>query len=298
MKKVSIIIPSYNVENFIEKCISSLLKQTYNNIEIIVVNDGSKDNTGKIVKSIADNNSNVLYYEKENGGASSARNYGIDKATGDYILFVDSDDYVNDEYVESLVNCIKEDDSFALATNIEIEKEDGWKKYELSNEISTFFRYPSVCIRLYNKKYIDEINLRFSKSSHGEDLEFTSKLFIYNNKCSIADNSTYYYVYNDKSATRTNDEHFISIMDSLEGIETFAKENNKYEENYSVIEFIYILHVLYYLVKTLKTVESVSNERINDIINKVNKKFPNWKNNKYIKDLKYNEIEFLRETYK
>ena len=95
MPKVSVIVPIYNVEKYLEKCINSLLSQTLEDIQIILVNDGSKDNSGTIAKKYAERNKDkVIYVEKENGGLSDARNYGLKYATGDFVAFLDSDDYI------------------------------------------------------------------------------------------------------------------------------------------------------------------------------------------------------------
>ncbi|MGN1327029.1 MAG: glycosyltransferase family 2 protein, partial [Clostridia bacterium] len=109
MPKVSVIVPIYNVEKYITKCLESLANQTLEDIQIILVNDGSTDNSGKIAKEYADKYSNIIYLEKENGGLSDARNYGLKYATGDYISFVDSDDYVNKELYSNLINYMNND---------------------------------------------------------------------------------------------------------------------------------------------------------------------------------------------
>ena len=294
MKKVSIIIPAYNAGKTIKKCLDSICNQTYKNIEIIVINDGSNDNTEDVVKSI--NNDKIIYFKKENGGVSSARNLGLDNATGDYIFFIDSDDYVNETYVENLVKNIKENDSFCLASCIKCETKDGFVDHNLTKEITNMFRFPSVTIRLFNKKYIDELNLRFGNSSLGEDLEFTTKLYIYNNNISISDDSVYYYAYSEGSLTHTLDDKSLSLLDSIKGIEDFAKEMNKYDEYYSEIEFINIFHILIHLLKNLKKIDE-DKEIINSIIDNITKKYPSWKENKFIPTLSYNEREFLKEQY-
>ena len=108
MPLISIIIPAYNIENYIAKCLDSLLNQTYKNLEIIVVDDGSSDNTGKIVDDYVLRYKNIKAIHKKNGGVSSARNSGIDVANGEYIGFVDGDDIVDKEMFEILMdNAIK-----------------------------------------------------------------------------------------------------------------------------------------------------------------------------------------------
>ena len=105
MPKVSVIVPIYNVEKYLEKCINSLLSQTLEDIQIILVNDGSKDNSGNIAREYEKNNKNrIIYVEKENGGLSDARNYGLKYATGDFIAFLDSDDYIEKNAYEEMYN--------------------------------------------------------------------------------------------------------------------------------------------------------------------------------------------------
>lgn len=114
--KVSIIIPAYNASKYIKRCIASLLNQTYKNIEIIVVNDGSTDNTLEMAKQF-----DITVLDKENGGVSSARNMGLKIATGDYICFVDADDYVEKNYIESVINVIKENNYDIIETPLLFE---------------------------------------------------------------------------------------------------------------------------------------------------------------------------------
>ena len=95
MKLISVIIPIYNTQKYLKKCIDSVESQSYNNIEIILVNDGSTDSSEKIIQPYLQKYENIKYYKKENGGLSDARNYGIQKATGDYICFLDSENYKN-----------------------------------------------------------------------------------------------------------------------------------------------------------------------------------------------------------
>ena len=115
MYKISVIVPVYNTEKYIKKCLDSLINQTMKNIEIIVVNDGSNDHSEEIIKDYENKYPEMVkYYKKENGGLSSARNYGLEKAKGEYIAFVDSDDYIDkelfsklDEYIDKNIDLIK-----------------------------------------------------------------------------------------------------------------------------------------------------------------------------------------------
>lgn len=113
-KKVSVIVPAYNVEALIEKCVDSLISQTYSNLEILVIDDGSTDKTGQLLDRKYGNNAKVLIYHKRNGGLSDARNYGLDRMTGEYVTFVDSDDYVDTPYIEYLINLVEAGTDIAI----------------------------------------------------------------------------------------------------------------------------------------------------------------------------------------
>ena len=117
-KLISIIVPVYNSEKYLEKCISSILNQTYKNIEIIIVDDGSKDKSVEICDNFSKNNKNIKVFHKKNEGVSIARNYGISKAKGDYILFIDSDDTIAKEMIYSLYNNLVDNDADISMCNI------------------------------------------------------------------------------------------------------------------------------------------------------------------------------------
>ena len=110
--KISIIVPVYNVEQYLERCVESLINQTYKNIEIILVDDGATDNSGQLCDELAQRDPRIVVYHKVNGGLSDARNYGIDKASGDYIGFIDSDDFIDDDMYEVLLSNILEYNAF------------------------------------------------------------------------------------------------------------------------------------------------------------------------------------------
>lgn len=132
MKKVSIIIPCYNCSKYIEKCIDSLTNQTYKNIEIVIIDDGSIDNLKTICNKILKKYNNVKYFFKENGGLSSARNYGIKMSSGDYVLFIDADDYIDNNAVELLVENTSENELACIQVIAEYEN----NPYKVNDDLS------------------------------------------------------------------------------------------------------------------------------------------------------------------
>ncbi len=191
--KISVIVPVYNVENYVERCLNSIIGQTYDNLEIIVVNDGSTDNSETICRRIANQNDRIKVFSKENGGLSDARNYGLDRATGEYISFIDSDDYISPFFYETAVDRIRKYNadivsvnwlSFNNDTNVEhVENKNDAKEYVyhdseiISNYLVSRNRRiidHSACIKVYKSSLFK--NLRFPKGKYHEDLFLTYKL--------------------------------------------------------------------------------------------------------------------------
>lgn len=115
---ISVVVPIYNVEKYIEKCIDSIINQTYTNLEIILVDDGSPDKCGKICDEYAKRDKRIKVIHKENGGVSSARNIGLDNLNGEYVTFIDADDYISNNYCEELLNALKTENADCVACRI------------------------------------------------------------------------------------------------------------------------------------------------------------------------------------
>lgn len=171
--KVSLILPIYNMEKFLERCVDSILAQTYKNLEIILVNDGSKDRTDEICKKYASLDKRVIYVSQKNGGLCAARNTGLDHASGDYIIFIDPDDYVAANLVSDVVQTFKnsEEELDMVAYGVHIVKKDKeigqifWEKSLTTKQILTRMLYVTgweVWCKAYNKAIWE--NLRFNDS--------------------------------------------------------------------------------------------------------------------------------------
>ena len=207
---ISIIVPIYNVENYISRCIESILNQSLVEIELILVDDGSSDNSGYICDKYAKNDSRIKAIHKENGGVSSARNLGVKVSTGKYIGFVDPDDYVDiDMYKKLYELCIKSNSDIAICKlgreingNI-INKSDDEVLLELNNlegmrELfkGELYRF-SLCNKLFNKKCFD--NIKFPEGRIHEDLSTTYRLFANSNKSIYTNYMGYIYVKRENS---------------------------------------------------------------------------------------------------
>lgn len=208
---ISIIIPIYNVEEYLEKCINSVINQTYKNIEIILVDDGSQDRCGMICDEYAKKDKRIKVIHKKNGGLSDARNNGIDIANGKYITFIDSDDYVSCDYVEYLYYILKKystrisccghyvcfDKKIISKTSL-IEKKVS--KIESLKDI-LYDKEIDICSwgKLYDSKLFE--NIRFPKGKLFEDTATTYLLFDLCDNISIGNKCKYYYIMRDNSIT-------------------------------------------------------------------------------------------------
>lgn len=289
---ISVIIPVYNNENYIDKCLDSIIKQTYHNIEIIVINDCSTDNVEEIIMKYKNIDDRIIYLKNnQNIGVGATRNIGISISKGKYIYFLDSDDYVESTCLEELHNAISENDCFCCIMQGYKEIKGEIHHYSRTQEELMLLQSPSVCIRLFNKKVIEDSNIRFSNLKIGEDLEFVFKLMIFNNKISYVDKPLYTYVIHEDSSIRRYNKNQLDVIKALERVELFAKENNKYDEFYEIFEFVSVSHILIGTIKRIKKFPEYDENDIELCINVVNSKYLNWRTNKYvIKYLIHNEV--------
>lgn len=216
---ISVIVPVYNVEKYVKKCIESLLCQTYSSFEIILIDDGSTDKSGEICKKYVDNDK-VLYIYKKNGGLSDARNVGITKARGKYIAFVDSDDFVDKTYLEKLYNSLQKSNAEVSMCQFEVvntnDKVLCEYNFNYSSKIKTItghnllehsFNYPNsltnvvVWNKLYSKNLFD--NIKFEKKRFFEDEYLLLPLYLKVKKIALVRKHLYFCVERPGSITAT-----------------------------------------------------------------------------------------------
>lgn len=227
---ISIVVPVYNVENYILKCLNSLIKQNYKQIEIILVDDGSTDESGKICDEFKEKDDRIRVFHKKNGGLSSARNYGIKKAKGDIIAFVDSDDYVKDVFVLDLYRGMQAGNADIVICGYNNEKP---KNETISGKEATvrlLTKQENIDIiswnKLYKKKLFTDNNIFFPEGKKHEDTLTTYKLMSKAKKVTYIDESLYIYVERKGSITASE-----KIEERLLMREKAAKEAVEYLEN-------------------------------------------------------------------
>ena len=220
MTKLSIIVPVYNVEKYLPKCLESLIKQTLKDIEIICVNDGSMDNSLAILKEFASKDSRIKIIDNQHQGVAKTRNTGIEQSTGEYIGFVDSDDYIDIDFFEKLYNsATKSNSDIAIASilkhknffniyNAKYTKEETaitiQDKIKLCEDKKHFFFY--AWNKIYHSGFIKENNIKFSEGQIYEDVMFAIKALYYSNKIISVYGTKYHYIEHENSLTKYKDK--------------------------------------------------------------------------------------------
>lgn len=234
---VSVIVPVYKVEKYLDKCIRSLLSQTYKNIDIILVDDGSPDNCPEICDRFADKYENITALHKTNGGLSDARNYGVQHTDRDWIVFVDSDDYVEPEYVETLVNLRNKFDAEMVVTRTVRENEDGRGKPKHNNFESYLADKTTALYQIYSGMHVGwaaygkllqrDVLLKFPfPDGYYEDSACMYKIINEFDKIAIGDyESNYHYIQREGSILGSNfDKRHLHIFDIAKEFESFIHE--------------------------------------------------------------------------
>ncbi len=264
---ISVIIPVYNVEEYIEKCLRSIINQTYNNLEIIVVNDGSTDNSGKIISEIAKEDERIIIIEQENCGVVTARNKGIETATGVYVAFVDADDWIESDMYEKMLAAIHEVDlvctSYVVHTgDKEIIQYDYSKcgEYELNSMYGNLMRMganvgvaPYLWNKLFRMDLVKKVYKKIDTSIRfGEDAVFVYLYLMHCKNVNIIDVKGYHYLCRENTASTKTDIAFLSNIDKM-----FQCLYRKFESNIHREELLrqlnkYILRAIRYQVRVQK----------------------------------------------
>ena len=267
MDKISVIVPVYNIQDYVEKCVKSIMKQTYKNLEIILVDDGSKDNAGNICDELAKKDERIQVIHKVNGGLSSARNAGMKVATGEYICFVDGDDCIREDYCEVLYNALIKTKSeisavaykeiknskariYNSAARAKKEFDDKCTVYDGDEIIIQFLHWKNFRIA-WNKLYKAEIlkDQWFKEGATFEDMYFNYKVLSKVNRVAYVNSPCYYYIRRDGSISTTYSEK--NLHDFAEAIiDVFDEAREKYPQlnkhtYYALLQWVTSLSLKY-----------------------------------------------------
>lgn len=301
MPKVSVIVPVYNVQKYLAKCLDSLVSQTLKDIEIIIVNDGSTDRSESIIKKYEKKYDNIVYVKKKNGGLSDARNYGIKYAKGDYIAFIDSDDFVDTSLYEKMYTKAIEEEADYIECDFywtypknrgyRLQKDEGIR-YADKQGMMTYGRV-MAWNKLIKRNIITE---NFPKGLKYEDIEFFYKLIPNVKKFAFVEEPLIYYVQRNNSLANKQDYTTGQIFNVLQNVLDFYKDNNLYDEYKEALEYTYVRTLLCRSLRRItKIKDNVAREKlIYETWQNVNTKFPNWKQNNILKKDKNIKNFYLR----
>ena len=242
---ISVIVPVFNVEQYLPRCIDSIINQTYNNLEIILIDDGSTDNSGKICDEYEKKDKRIKTFHKKNGGLSDARNYGLNRMNGKYVSFVDSDDYIDKSFLKVLysnlktnkseISCckmmniktkIKKNKKNVKKTIIKVNSSEAIKMVLYENNIDS-----SVCNKIFDKELFDNIN--FPIGRYFEDLSTIYKIIYKSTNVVITNLPLYFYFQRHDSIVHTkNEKRIYDLKICLQELEEFVKKNPIYKQSY------------------------------------------------------------------
>lgn len=262
---VSIIIPVYNTEDYLDKCLSSILNQTYKNIEVIIIDDSSTDNSYKILQKFQNKDKRIILLQQKNSGQGVARNKGIKISKGKYIFFVDSDDRITKDMVKEMVLEIektKSDFSSFLISFEDSKSKRVYKKkfnnrvlkneeiYENALEIKDIFPIPVN--KIYRRNFLIENNIYFPEIRKNEDILFIHKLAFFSRKCSF-NNKIFYYAWKRNGSTSRDikEENIKASLKLLTEEKEFLLENKCFEKFELLYKVFYVRVVLNILLQSL-----------------------------------------------
>lgn len=295
--KVSVIIPIYNVERYLNKCITSVLDQTLKDIEIVLVNDGSTDGSYKIIEEYENKYKNIKVINKENGGLSSARNAGLEIAEGKYITFLDSDDYIMNDYLENLyVSAEKNNSDMAVCGQYKVDRVGNVLSeitYPVEIEGNCVLRKMNIAGKLYRNEYLQRHNIRFGVGKIYEDNPFNFVALFLAKNIVFLQYAGYCQVVREGSITAKK------IVDSklpyieIENAIKYVLQHEEEINDKDILEFTLISFLTYFIFQAnkshgyMKLKNRKSDWRVVDhfcmySMEILNKYFPNYYKNKYI----------------
>lgn len=293
MELVSVVVPVYKVEQYLERCVKSICEQTYQELEIILVNDGSPDSCGEMCEDLAQKDKRIQVLHKQNGGLSDARNAGVKLATGKYLLFVDSDDYIVKDLVEKAVAEAEKlacdmvlFDYYCVENGIEEVRTTqipGGKVISLEEEHQLLLAPPAAWAKLFNREFYVKADCPFPKGVYFEDLATTPIFFLKAERISYLKEPLYYYIIRENSIM-TGKNHEKSSHDKMEVLDhilSVYRENGKYETYREELEYLVLANAYFEPSKEL-VLEGDDGTYLQKYRDYTKSRIGNVKNNKYI----------------
>ncbi len=284
--KVSVIIPVYNTKDYLHQCLDSLVGQTLEDIEILVVDDGSTDGSDQVIKEYEEKYpQKVKGFFKENGGQASARNLALQHAQGEYLGFVDSDDWVDTEMYTEMYEKAKAEDADIVICDTTDHYPTHDDYHHASRFESKFSVTPSACNKIFRREFVGDIC--FPVGLWYEDFEFTTKNLMLTEKIGVIHKSFYHCHCREVSTmTNNNAEKNLDMLTVLDNLTRFVEEKGMAEKYKDVLEYLYLDHVLITTVNRLKAQKNKNkNKIIRRMVSEVKKYYP-----KFYKDAVFTQM--------
>lgn len=289
MVDISIIVPIYNASKYLKKCLDSLVNQTKKELEFILINDGSTDDSESIIKSY--NDSRIKYFKRSNHGIGKTRNFGINKAVGKYIMFLDSDDYLEENACEELYKKIEKEkldvvvcDFYRVDSNSkEVEKIISFKNTSLKDNPNLLLNINlAPWNKIYRSALIKNNNIKFIEDLKYEDAPFVALSLLKSKKIGKVDKPLINYTIHEKSETTVRDERIFDIIKIVDIIRSYFKD---YSWSREVIDTLTIKILVNYNIqgRNIKD-KDMRNKFIDETFSYLEKNIPNYKSNIYFKE--------------
>ncbi len=307
MKKVTVVIPVYNSEKYIARCIDSVINQTYQDFEIQIINDGSKDKSQEIIDSYTKKYPDkIISIEQENKGVAKTRNEAIKRSKSKYIMFLDNDDYLDRDYIEKYVNEIEKEELDVVIGGYKRPDENGniVKTLKLQDKEWCKFMIMTPWAKIFKRQYLIDNDINFLVNDIGEDNYFNFKAMLLTDKIKILDYIGYNWFFNNSSVSNTRQKNIkqIDIYKFLNSSYNMLESEELLDKHYKIIETVftqYIIWIISYSTKGLTYKEL--GEEYDKIFNWLEERFPKYKRNdmiSYTKPLGETfRSRFLMETF-
>lgn len=296
MTDISIIVPVYNAEKYLKKCLDSLVNQTKKELEFILINDGSADKSEEIIKTYKDKR--IKYFKNKNQGIGKTRNFGIEKATGKYIMFLDSDDYFSNDACEILYKTAeKEKADLIVFDYYRVEKEnlnevkiESFNATNIKDDPNLLLKINlGPCNKIYKSDLIKNNDIKFEENLKYEDTLFVVKAIYKAKKIIKLNKCLHYYIIHEKSETTVRDKKVFDILKIVDKIRTYLKNDELMKD--SVDKLTVKILTNYTIQQRYQSDKKLAMKFIDEVFKYLEKEIPDYKNNKY-----YSGRSFVKRT--
>lgn len=297
---VTVVIPVYNAEKYIERCMDSILKQTYDNIEVLAINDGSSDGSLDILKRYEENDARVRVINQKNMGVAKTRDKGVREAKGEYIAFIDNDDYIDNDYIEKLLPRKGEE---VVISGFRRPDIDGKvvQTVKLADAEWSKFVNPTPWAKIYRKDFLVTNKITFLDNNIGEDIYFNLIAMLVAKNVRITNYIGYNWFFNNDSISNTKHKKYdqIDVMKLLDKSYEEVERRGLLERNYTLMEFFFYRFIVWFMFYAGKgATKDEVNREYDELFGWLRERFPKYQKNKMLKGSLPGESTRTRMIYK